>query len=905
MNSKLFAIIIAGLSLAASASALEFENGKTYRIVSASYPGGTICLGSQHESSCYLYNNPTYGGTCSDAFWTFQKQNDGSYTIANAFSKQYITYSPQRIDKVCKGLILTDKVEGEESRWYIEPYTMSESGDEYCVVYTKSEQADANNNAYWNQRKDGTYLLGTYSYATADNSLFLFIPDDYQPGPNPPGPGPDPNPDPEPDSTVKNYTVIDGGNDAYILKQTGNRLTVIPKDYVEEVTLVDHTATFLLKDDYFDLHFDATAEDPVAHNTLTFHQVTFLDENTFPTDEEIPGFSSYKFNNKYNYQVPVDAEATDPTLPAFTLPVGGIGKWLTASFQFSHEGAAAWIGDVRQESKVTRQRFDKPMTYTIAFPTWQRFEVRDYTDPASEAEVLDIRHAYVPYGRTQTVAVDWLCDHPTSEYGVPRIDITLTDHPDAEWGSGSGGWGGDWGWDDSDYYWLGQDGKTTYVPAEITIDGGGTFPDLKTTACQIKGRGNSTWSQSSSSKNPYHFKFEKGQKPLGLTKGKHWVLLSNKQAGSMTTNAIGHRVADMMGGAYPCHIIPVDLYINKSYRGSYNLCERVGIAGNSVVIADDTYAAMVELDTYNDEPIYKDDWYRLSTKMKDPDFEPDYDGLLTPETVMADWESMLEHLYTGDDFPAYVDVPHLASYLAANEMIANCELKHAKSVFAYSENVTDGFAIEASADATPWVFGPLWDCDWAFGYEQQHTYFKASQTGDFFGNLISGGESGGRAQRMWKAMHDNTAVNQAYYYTWHNFVNNRLPELLDFCDEYYAFAARSLKHNIDGEGYANYDGTDYSQTTADAKVWLQKRADSVFKKLKTYPLPDAPVEPDPVYPDPDLDVAVQGALADILLGIDSVIADHGADTPAYDLHGRRITSRSTGVTLSRQRKSIK
>ena len=118
-------------------------------------------------------------------------------------------------------------------------------------------------------------------------------------------------------------------------------------------------------------------------------------------------------------------------------------------------------------------------------------------------------------------------------------------------------------------------------------------------------------------------------------------------------------------------------------------------------------------------------------------------------------------------------------------------------------------------------------------------------------------------------------------------------------------AARSLYHNTDSDSYANYDGTDYSQTTADAKAWLQKRADSVFKKLKTYPLPDAPVEPDPVYPDPDLDVAVQGALADILLGIDSVIADHGADTPAYDLHGRRITSRSTGVTLSPQRKSIK
>lgn len=898
--------LIAGLSLTASAYALDIKGDKNYRIVSANYPGGSVCLGSEHGSSCYLYHNPKYDATCADALWKFQEQTDGSYTIVNAHSGQYITYSSQRIDYVCKGLSLTEKDEGETSHWHFESISKDMDGTETYIVYTLAEEAQFNNNAYWNQRVDGTYLLGTYSYATGNNSLFYVIEAGAQPEP---GPGPDPGVDPEPEpEPTPDYTVIDGGTDAYIVKQTGNRLTVIPKDYIEAVALEDHTATFQLKADYFDLHFDATAEEPATHNTLTFEQVTFLDENTFPTDEEIPSFSSYKFNNKFNYQLPSDVEATEPSLEAFTLPVSGIGKWLTASFQFSHEGAAAWIDGVRQKSKETRQRFDTPMTYTVAFPTWQRFEVRDYTDPASEAEVLDIRHAYVPYGRQQTVTVDWLCDHPTSEYGVPRIDITLTDHPDAEWGSG--GWGGGWGWDEPEYYWLGQDGKTTYVPAEITIDGGGAFPDLKTTACQIKGRGNSTWSQSSSSKNPYHFKFEKGQKPLGLTKGKHWVLLSNKQAGSMTTNAIGHRVAEMMGGAYPCHIIPVDLYINDSYRGSYNLCERVGIAGNSVDIEDDTFAAMVELDTYTDEPIYKDDWYRIATKMKDPDFDSDYEGELSPEIVMSDWETMLEHLYTDDDFSAYVDVPRLASYLAANEMIANCELKHAKSVFAYSENVTDGFSIEANADTTPWVFGPLWDCDWAFGYEQQRTYFQSSQTGNFFGNLISGGDSSGRAQRMWNAMRDVPAINQAYYYQWYDFVNNRLPELLDFCDEYYAFAARSLDHNRDGEGYSNYDATDYAKLTADAKTWLKKRAEHVLKGLKTYPLPVDPEEPAPVYPDAEDEV--EGELAQSLLHPDPVIPEgiiaveaDGDSNSRYNLHGRKATATERGVTIVGGRKQSK
>lgn len=424
---------------------------------------------------------------------------------------------------------------------------------------------------------------------------------------------------------------------------------------------------------------------------------------------------------------------------------------------------------------------------------------------------------------------------------------------------------------------------------------------MEATPILIKGRGNSTWSQSSSSKNPYHFKFEKALKPLGLTKGKHWVLLCNKQAGSMTTNALGHRVADMMGAVAPCHVIPVELYINDSYRGSYNLCEKIGFGNNCIDLDDETYAAMVELDTYTDETIYRDDWYYIATKMKDPDFAYDYTGPLSAKDVMNDWGDLMYKLYNHEDVAPYVDVDYAAAYLAANQMICNCELKHAKSVFAYSENVTDGFDIEASADLTPWVFGPLWDCDWAFGYEQRKSYFQASQTDDYFGSLISGGDSSGRAKNMWNALYSNTAVNQSYYYKVYDFVNNRLPELLDFCDEYYAFARRSLEHNSQNEANER-DGQNYATLTTNAKSWFEKHAADVLKRAKTYPLPVDPVEPDPVYEDPT--EPMRGSLVGGVVGIDHLLA--GSDTEAtYDLQGRRVTANSQGVSVTRTRKMVK
>lgn len=638
--------------------------------------------------------------------------------------------------------------------------------------------------------------------------------------------------------TTPSYTVIDGGRDAYVIRQTGRRLTVIPRGYVSHYDYSGNTISF----------------DLVNGERLVFDQTTEGNLNLFPDDEEYPVFTSYKFNNKFNYQLPVDAVATDPAQSEMTIPVGGIGKWLTASFQLSDPDAVAYIGETLQESKVTRQRFDTPTTYTVGFKTWRKVELRDYSAAAGKDGNTDIRTAYIPFGRQQTVSVDWLSDHPTGEYGIPRIDITLTDHPNAQWGSS-------W-FNPNKYYWIGKDGKETYINASIEIDGASVYPDMQATPILIKGRGNTTWADSHKSKNPYHFKFEKGQKPLGLTKGKHWVLLSNKQIGSMTSNAVGQRVAGMMGCSFPCHIIPVELYINGSYRGSYNLSEKVGLAGNSVDLDDETYAALLELDSQTNEPSVPDNYYKLPTKIKEPDFEEKdaqgnltYTGPLDAERdVLGDWNDFLSRVKTGEDFTPYVDIEHLTAFLTANELIAKRELRNPRSIYVYSENVIDGFNVETGRDDTPWVFGPLWDCDWDFGYEYSGKYFQIEQTDDYFNTLLVDGHSQGRAKQMWNVLRHHAKIDELYYYKWHDFYYNKLPELLDFCDEYYAFVQRSFVHNQNAEGTdnnGNHDYTDYAATTANAKNWLKQRADYIFAGLKTYPLPTVEPDPDPTYDDAD------------------------------------------------------
>jgi|GEM_PF-674706 len=592
-----------------------------------------------------------------------------------------------------------------------------------------------------------------------------------------------------------NLTVIDPylthGDEMLYVRHRDSTVVIIPKDYI---TTYDYRGSL----------FTSTLVDGQSYD------LTGIIEVTEEAPADLPAFSVYKFNNKFNSQLFTDAISSDPNAATINLEVGCIGKWLTASFQFTNEATKAYVNGVRQRSKKTRQSFASPVTYLLTNSNWQRLKIRQDTDGSYVRKLLE-------FNRKVTVNVDFLADHPTSEYGVPRIDITLANTD--SWSSEN---------------WIGMNGKSTYEDATITIDGAGVYPDMEATPILIKGRGNTSWSSSYHSKNPYHFKFTSKQKPLGMTKGKHWILLSNKQSGSMTSNAMGHKVGNMMQTAGTNHIVPVELYINGSYRGTYDLTERLGFSNNSIDLADETYAAMIELDTYTDETIYSTNAYSLPAKIHIPEIGED-STVLDAETIMYDFDNMTSVLPMGDDsYLHYIDAEYLARYLATCEFIVQREISHPKSVFLYSENVTDGFNSEGD-DETPWIFGPLWDCDWSFGYEKSYTYYINNAESDFYNNLLDLGSNSTNTKNFWKALRFNsTEISQQTYQLWYNFMNKGgLEELIDYCDEYYQFAGNAFLHNKNNET-SNADSKDYAEITENCKEWFTKRANYIYKKLTPY-----------------------------------------------------------------------
>lgn len=435
---------------------------------------------------------------------------------------------------------------------------------------------------------------------------------------------------------------------------------------------------------------------------------------------------------------------------------------------------------------------------------------------------------FKPFGRPCRVNVKYLTDHSTGEYQVPSIYLTFGD-------------GTTWNYSQ----WIGQtlpDGTNTKEnwidDCTFRLDGAGIWPDIETVeGCQIRGRGNSSWTWSYTSKNPYRIKFAKKQKqsPFNLAKGRQWVFISNKQTGSMTTNAIAQKIAAMVDAEAICHMVPIDLYINGHYRGSYCLSEKIGISGNSVDI-DETTGALLELDDYFDENYkFNDDNYFLPVNVKDPDFtEEDPERIVTFEDIQKSFNNFTNTLAEEDDLSQVLDMQSWAKFWLVNDLVRNVETYHPKSCYLFNPDPTGKF------DTDIWKMGPVWDFDWAFGYEETKQYFIYGADMDLYSN-ISSYKAGAL---FYDAIRNSEAGKRAYYKEWLDFMaEDRLQELLEYIDDYTAFVLPSFEHNNSSEA-SNHDYTDYLSTAERSKQWLTTRANYIFNNLEKFDM-----EPDIILPE--------------------------------------------------------
>ena len=161
---KIFTLVMLSLFALLGAKAVEFDANTKYRFVCNYYSSGSLVLGSQHGQTAYVWYDT--GNTLhEDSWWYIQKAGAG-YRIKNAKTGEYLSYTTNRIDGVCKGIELTTAANGKNVQW-----TINQSGEYFYI-------ASASNPSQWFNLRvyDGTNLLGTYDENTMGyNELFSII----------------------------------------------------------------------------------------------------------------------------------------------------------------------------------------------------------------------------------------------------------------------------------------------------------------------------------------------------------------------------------------------------------------------------------------------------------------------------------------------------------------------------------------------------------------------------------------------------------------------------------------------------------------------------------------------------------------------------------------------------------
>ena len=101
---------------------------------------------------------------------------------------------------------------------------------------------------------------------------------------------------------------------------------------------------------------------------------------------------------------------------------------------------------------------------------------------------------------------------------------------------------------------------------------------------KLTSHGNSSWDYSK--KKPYNIKLPKKTDLYGMGKAKKWMLISNYLDHSMFRNYFTMELSRMAGAEYVIDSVFVDLYADGSYRGTYQLCERIQVQKNRLDICD-------------------------------------------------------------------------------------------------------------------------------------------------------------------------------------------------------------------------------------------------------------------------------------------------------------------------------
>lgn len=298
--------------------------------------------------------------------------------------------------------------------------------------------------------------------------------------------------------------------------------------------------------------------------------------------------------------------------------------------------------------------------------------------------------------------------------------------------------------------------KTVYIYATMHyVDENDSV--VRYDSMQIRGRGNSTWNIA---KKPYKIKFQQKEKFLGkgYANAKKWTLMANAGDKTLMRNAITSLMGDFLGMKNnPAHKF-VDVTLNGTYIGNYQISDQVEVRPHRVNITEQDYPLtahsditggyLLEVDGFKDGNYFTTPTYQVPVRIH----YPDEDEISTSQNnYIRTYVREFEKVLASDDFAdatkgyrSWVDSVSLANWFIATEVSGNADGYY--STYFYKEQ-QDSLL----------YWGPLWDYDIAYGND-----YRLGDTSRQLMTDVGFGMAKGWVNRMWQDPWFGRLVNRRY-----------------------------------------------------------------------------------------------------------------------------------------------
>ena len=224
-------------------------------------------------------------------------------------------------------------------------------------------------------------------------------------------------------------------------------------------------------------------------------------------------------------------------------------------------------------------------------------------------------------------------------------------------------------------------------------------------AGRIRGRGNTTWLLP---KKPYRMKLEAKAPLLGMPADKSWLLLANYTDKTMLRNATALRMGGMSAMGYAPRSHFVEVMLNGSYVGTYQLYEKVELSRHRVDVGGDGF--LLEADAKaNGDPdarLFSVRHIEAPISIKEPGVEyGDEDYAYVRDFVTAADSALFSDGFTDpvNGWRKYMDMDSFVDWYLINEIARNNDAIMFSSCYM---TLSRGGKLR---------MGPVWDFDIAFG----------------------------------------------------------------------------------------------------------------------------------------------------------------------------------------------